>query len=76
MRAQIESRLNTLRIEFEKGQLQAQQLQSQLASVRETMLRISGAIMVLEEILSESTAVALVEQDSPEMAAQSSSFAA
>jgi len=51
MRQQIEARLKELRSEYEKGQNQARQLESQLTSTRETLIRISGAIMVLEEVL-------------------------
>jgi hypothetical protein len=40
------------------------------------MIRISGAIVVLEEVLSELSAVALVEKPSQEVTTQSSSFAA
>ena len=51
----LEARLNTLKDEYEKGQAELNKLQGRLGSLRETMLRISGAIMVLEEILSSST---------------------
>lgn len=76
MRAQIESRLTELRSELEKGQLQAQHLQSQLTVVHETVLRISGAIMVLEETLSRTTPAALAECPSRDVAGQSHSSAA
>jgi hypothetical protein len=52
LRERIGARLNTLRQEYENGQAQASQLETQLGSLRATMLRISGAIMVLEEIVS------------------------
>ncbi|MBV9154676.1 MAG: hypothetical protein JO097_00305 [Acidobacteriaceae bacterium] len=55
MREQIEARLAALRSEHEKGQVQLQQLQNQANGMRDTMLRISGAIMVLEELLSSHT---------------------
>lgn len=55
MRAQIEARLTALKNEFDKGQTQLRQLESQSSSLREAMLRISGAIMVLEELLSPPT---------------------
>jgi len=48
MREQLEARLKTLKAEYEKGQQQLRQMES----VRETMLRISGAIAVLEDLLS------------------------
>ena len=56
MRAtKIEARLAALKNEFDKGQTQLCQLESQSSSLREAMLRISGAIMVLEELLSPPT---------------------
>ena len=55
MRAQIEARLTALKNEFDKGQTQLRQLESQSSSLREAMLRISRAIMVLEELLSPPT---------------------
>lgn len=50
MNQQLELRLGELKSEYEKGQGRLQQLESELRSLRETMLRISGAIQVLEEI--------------------------
>ena len=58
----IEARLNGLKAEYEKGQTAQRQLEQQLGSLRETMLRISGAIHVLEELLSPSASVAPAEQ--------------
>jgi predicted nuclease with TOPRIM domain len=52
MRRQMEERLATLRSDYEKGQTQLRQLELQSSSLRETLLRISGALMVLEELLS------------------------
>jgi hypothetical protein len=54
MREEMEARLAALKSEYDKGQTQLRQLESQSSSVRETMLRISGAIMVLQELLSPS----------------------
>jgi hypothetical protein len=51
MRQYIEQRLAGLKSEYEKGQTQQRQLETQLTSVRETLMRISGAVMVLEEVL-------------------------
>lgn len=76
MREQLETRLNELRFEIEKGQFRAQQLQSHLTAVHETIVRISGAIMVLEEILSEVAPDALVEQPPRDVIRQSNSFVA
>jgi predicted nuclease with TOPRIM domain len=51
MQQQIQSRLEVLRTEFETGQTKLQQLEIQQSHLRETLLRISGAIQVLEEML-------------------------
>jgi predicted nuclease with TOPRIM domain len=65
MRQQIETRLNALKAEYEKGQNQLRQLESQSASVRETLLRISGAIMVLEEVLASPSSTTNTEEQTP-----------
>jgi predicted nuclease with TOPRIM domain len=51
MRQRLEERLATLKGEYEKGQNRSRQLEGELTSVRETMLRISGGILVLQELL-------------------------
>jgi light-regulated signal transduction histidine kinase (bacteriophytochrome) len=53
MREQMESRLETLRSELETGEAEYQQLQARETHLRETLLRISGAVQVLEELLRE-----------------------
>ena len=53
MREQLEKRLEELRGEFEKGKATLQELEAKTASVREMMLRLSGAIQVLEELLAQ-----------------------
>lgn len=52
MYEQIESRLEELRQEYTRGQARFQEAEMQQAGLRETLLRISGAIQVLEEVLS------------------------
>jgi len=52
MRQQLEERLAALKAEYDKGQTRSRQLEGELTSLRETMLRISGAILVLQELLS------------------------
>jgi predicted nuclease with TOPRIM domain len=44
-------RLEKLRAEFARGQEKLSQLEAEAAQLRQTMLRISGAIQVLEEEL-------------------------
>jgi len=57
MKEQLEQRLQTLRAEFETGQKSLAELESRQASLRETLLRISGAIQVLEEELNDGAQV-------------------
>jgi predicted nuclease with TOPRIM domain len=47
---QILSRLISLKKEFEAGQARLRQLETEEAYLREMLLRISGAIQVLEEL--------------------------
>jgi hypothetical protein len=50
MRDKIEQRLTELRAEFETGQKMIAELDARQAELRNTLLRISGAIQVLEEL--------------------------
>jgi uncharacterized coiled-coil protein SlyX len=71
MRERLEQRLAELRDDFERGQQTLDQLESQATTVRQTLLRISGAIQVLEEELgdtgqsNESSSELSVEEDEP-----------
>jgi hypothetical protein len=49
----VKERLAELKAEFEKGQQHLQMLDQQRTEVRDTLLRISGAIQVLEELLKQ-----------------------
>jgi len=51
MRTQLEQRLQQLKSEFELGQKKLAEVEAQAANLRNTLLRISGAIQVLEEEL-------------------------
>ena len=51
MREQLEQRLHDLKSEYESGQKMLADLEAKQADLRQTLLRISGAIQVLEEIL-------------------------
>lgn len=51
IREELQQRLEALRAEFEKGQARLRELQQQESQLHETLLRISGAIQVLTELL-------------------------
>jgi predicted nuclease with TOPRIM domain len=53
MKEQLKQRLNGLKTEFESGQKMLADLEAKQANLRDTLLRISGAIQVLEEMLNE-----------------------
>lgn len=53
MKEQAKGRLEALRKEFETGQARLKEIEAEQAYLRQTMLRISGAIQVLEELLGE-----------------------
>lgn len=53
MESRLRQRLAELRAEYDKGQQTLHELDSQAASVRATLLRISGAVQVLAEALGE-----------------------
>jgi len=61
----MEKRLEELRSELAKGQRQLQVLDHQRQEVRDTMLRISGAIRVLEELLAQNEPQAMEEERVP-----------
>jgi predicted nuclease with TOPRIM domain len=50
---QVSLRLLSLKKEFEAGQNRLRELEAEMTQVRDTMLRISGAIQVLEELSAE-----------------------
>jgi hypothetical protein len=52
--------------EFETGQARFQELEKQQLLLRERLLRISGAIQVLEELLAETKPSEKSEAPSPE----------
>lgn len=58
MREKIEARLATLRSEFETGRAVLVELDQKRASLDQTLLRISGAIQVCEELLTQPAAAA------------------
>lgn len=61
MKEQIKQRIQELKTEYESGQKMLTDLESQQSNIKNTLLRIIGAIQVLEELLSQ----AEKEDDSP-----------
>jgi chromosome segregation ATPase len=55
MKQQLEQRLKELRSEFESGQKALADLEVKQMNLRNTLLRISGAIQVLEEELAKAS---------------------
>jgi hypothetical protein len=55
---ELEARLQALKQEYEKGQTMLHEAELRRAELGETLLRISGAIQVLEELLGDQQALA------------------
>lgn len=53
MKAQLVQRLKELKAEFESGQKMLAELEARKVELEKTLLRISGAIQVLEEELTK-----------------------
>jgi hypothetical protein len=53
MWGQIQTRLEELKKELEAGQVELQKVEMQRTYLHETVLRIDGAIQVLEELLTQ-----------------------
>ena len=56
MHDHIAVRLDSLRREYDTGQLMLAELEGKALDLRQTLLRIAGAIQVLEELLAETDA--------------------
>ena len=64
MKQQLQQRLQALKTEFESGQKVLAELEAKQANVQNTLLRIQGAIQVLEEELAkadENNQIALLD---------------
>lgn len=55
MNNKLQERLGRLKSEYESGQTVLAELEAKQSQVKETLLRISGAIQVLEEMIGEET---------------------
>ena len=53
MKPQLEKRIAELKAEFESGQKMLADLETKRSELQSTLLRISGAIQVLEEMLQQ-----------------------
>ena len=58
MREILEKRLAELKTEYEQGEKMLSDLDARREQVRQTLLRISGAVQILEEMLKVEDAVA------------------
>jgi predicted nucleic acid-binding Zn-ribbon protein len=63
MRPQLEQRLKTLRSELEAGQAMLADLNNKVSNVRQSILRITAAIQVIEEEIAKEEA----EQTTPRL---------
>ena len=61
MREKLEQRLAELKAEYESGQKMLVDLETRRVELRNTLLRISGAVLVLEEELTKE--VELLQED-------------
>jgi hypothetical protein len=69
MREELEKRLQELRNEFQTGHTKLQESERQQLVLRETLLRISGAIQVLEELMEDKSEKGPQEVPMPERVA-------
>lgn len=53
MKEQLEQRVEKLKAEFESGQKMLADVEARQAELQKTLLRISGAIQVVEELLAQ-----------------------
>jgi uncharacterized coiled-coil protein SlyX len=68
MRVQLEKRVAELESEYQAGQNMLADLDAQRADLQQTLLRISGAIQVLKEILDTTPTNGAAEPTHPETA--------
>jgi hypothetical protein len=66
----LQNRMKALQAEHRKGSQQLMRLQQQETDIRQTLLRIEGAIRVLEELLNPAQAEPSVTDETPIAAVQ------
>lgn len=69
MKSQIEARLQELRTEYDAGVGVMNDLQKKQDELRATLMRISGAIQVLDELLAADAATAAPDAAGPRLVA-------
>jgi hypothetical protein len=67
MKDKLSRRLEALRAELKTGQEMEAELEGRLGQLRATLLRISGAIEVLEELLGHDTAAPDAQPETVEL---------
>jgi hypothetical protein len=65
MQDQLEKRLSELSEDFEKGKKKLEGLEAEAAELRHTLLRISGAIQVLQEELRKAASDSAPQGETP-----------
>ena len=65
MKKQLEKRLTELKSEFESGQKMMTELESKQSNLRDILLRISGAIQILEEEINRVNEILEPVQETP-----------
>jgi len=63
LREQLEQRLSELKAEYETGQKMLAELEAKQTNLQQTLLRISGAVQVLEEMLSAAPDSEIAEKE-------------
>jgi len=66
MSEQLEERLKALESEFETGKKMLAELEAREATLRSSLLRISGAIQVLREFIPKTDSVDVPERSEPQ----------
>jgi predicted nuclease with TOPRIM domain len=73
MKKQIEQRLSNLKAEYKAGEEMLAELRAKQINLQETLLRISGAIQVLEELVEETPLEDISLEETPLLKANSHS---